>query len=183
MIRDVLKINFGFYSPTYVNLSKIVKRGEFEAMTRARPDKKLKEGEVEVVSKELEKEKKWLKKTLTQEREDNKRIKLLKKQEEHDKKHGLLIECECCFGDFVSSTMVACTEAHLFCRDCISGLVKNQIGSQQYKLNCMTEDCEGIIREVEASKVVSPKSILALQKIRMEKELDEAGFEGLAKCP
>lgn len=47
----------------------------------------------------------------------------------------------------------------------------------------MTGECDGFIREADAAKVVSSKSLAGLQKIRMEKEIDQAGLEGLSKCP
>lgn len=101
-------------------------------MSRPRPDKKLKEDEEEVVSRELEREKKWLKKTLIQEKEDSKIAKKMKKSEEHDAKHGLLVDCACCYGSFVFDRLIPCTEGHLFCRECVGNLVKTQIGNQQF---------------------------------------------------
>lgn len=133
MIRNVFKINSNFYPPTYINLTKIVKREEYEPMSRPRPAKKLKDSDTEeTFSKELELEKKWLKKNLIQEKEDSKIAKKLKKQQELDKKNGLLVECSCCFGEFVFDRLIPCTEGHLFCRECVSNLVKTQIGNQQF---------------------------------------------------
>lgn len=93
------------------------------------------------------------------EREEKQRIKREQKREEEDGAKGLLLECQCCFTDFCFDVMgkpmkrfsllweegltcspafpfepniVQCSEAHLFCRECVSNLVSNQIGNRQY---------------------------------------------------
>lgn len=47
----------------------------------------------------------------------------------------------------------------------------------------MAEDCSGEIIESEAAKILSKSELQSLQKIKTEREIAEAGIEGLAHCP
>ena len=55
-------------------------------------------------------------------------------------KAGLLIECGCCFGEFVFENMVACTEGDLFCRECLKQHAQYAVfgkGNVDTQLKCM----------------------------------------------
>lgn len=90
-----------------------------------------------------------------------------------------------------------CVEAHLFCKECAENNASDQIGLRNFvrllqsstpdltrlqTLPCMSgEGC--LFHESEYSKFLPNTSIAAIHKIRMEREVDLAGLDGLAKCP
>lgn len=81
------------------------------------------------------------------------RLQNLKQQQQQQKKHPIqlppaepLAECGCCMGDVVTSKMVACTNGHKVCNQCISRATaaENAIVGKT-KINCMSmsSECTG----------------------------------------
>ncbi|GAA5882864.1 hypothetical protein JCM3774_006319 [Rhodotorula dairenensis] len=99
-------------------------------------------------------------------------------------KSGAFFECGCCFGETAFSRLITCSEGCQFCPDCVRGIADNEIGLRKYVLKCMaTDGCTATFPESELVKCLPRKTLGALHKIKQEKEVDEAGIEGLAKCP
>ncbi|KAK9469241.1 hypothetical protein V1512DRAFT_255801 [Lipomyces arxii] len=43
---------------------------------------------------------------------------------------GQLIECECCFGDYAWEDLACCSDAHFFCHECLTSVVKEGLYGQ-----------------------------------------------------
>ncbi|KAK4699853.1 hypothetical protein P7C70_g6400, partial [Phenoliferia sp. Uapishka_3] len=181
-IKGIFKSNQFLYAPSYIALRAAVKAGEAETISKRRVDKKLKDGEEDVLCPELEVEKNWLRNKILKEREEKKVAKRIKRQEEIDGAAGLLLECGCCFTEYIFEVLVQCDDGHLFCKECAVNNADTQIGLRQYKLPCMSGDgCDAEFTLQEAQRFLPATSIAALQKIKQEKEIDEAGLAGLSK--
>lgn len=80
--------------------------------------------------------------------------------------------------------MLQCTEGHLFCRSCLSTLVKTCLGDQRAPATCMhTDGCTATFADNELEKCVEAKAARAYHKLCQRKELQEAAIEGLEGCP
>ena len=100
-------------------------------------------------------------------------------QEEQDKKEqpplvpGL--ECGCCYGDFAFEELCQCDEAHLFCKECISTHVTEQIfGLNKSGFHCMSVD--GCLAKFpsDTMKLAFPEE---KQRQRIEKHIFRASIE------
>lgn len=80
--------------------------------------------------------------------------------------------------------MLECTEGHLFCRTCISSLIKTCLGDQRAPATCMHMDgCDATFSASELAKCIEDKTSRAYHKLCQRKELQEAAIEGLEGCP
>ena len=50
---------------------------------------------------------------------------------------GSLVECGCCYSEYVFDKIVACTEGHMFCCTCLNHFAEERVfGEGKSKLNC-----------------------------------------------
>ncbi|KAF8461391.1 hypothetical protein BDZ91DRAFT_798120 [Kalaharituber pfeilii] len=101
--------------------------------------------------------------------------------EEHEK-NGMMMECQCCFGEFPFTQMTQCCEGHLFCLDCARRNAENEVGRGRYQLLCMA-GCNAEFPRAEMQRFLTEKLLAALSKNEQEEALRMADLEGLTKCP
>ncbi|KAF8156090.1 hypothetical protein B0H34DRAFT_716125 [Crassisporium funariophilum] len=105
--------------------------------------------------------------------------------EEEDEDEEGDIECQCCFGDYPFAKMVQCPEAHLFCSACISTYASTQLSSLSPALLCMhpSGTCHLPFPPSELQRIL-PATLFALyERLKQQKEVEDAGLEGLEACP
>lgn len=101
--------------------------------------------------------------------------------EEHEE-NGMMIECQCCYGESPFSGMTQCNEGHLFCLDCARRNAENEVGRGRYRLLCMA-GCKSEFPRREVLRFLDEKLILALEKNEQEEVLRMADLKDLTKCP
>ncbi|KAL8292191.1 hypothetical protein RQP46_001657 [Phenoliferia psychrophenolica] len=180
-VRSALAASSHCYAPASVLLAKQSKQSETErgwaTLKCGRVAGKGKgKGKETVVGSDLAKEKVWLaRRTVELERE--------KEEDEEAAAQGLLVECNCCFGEFRFEVLLQCSEGCVFCKECAQQLASTQIAQQRHTLPCMSSDCPAFFPETEAARFLPRSQLAALQKLRQQAEIDEAGLAGLEKCP
>ena len=94
------------------------------------------------------------------------------------------IECNCCFTEYSFERMIQCPEGHLFCKSCVLAYASNQLGLQDIKLKCMDlSGCSLLYPESELRRVLPDKLIVLHDRLKQQKEIEEACIEGLEECP
>ena len=105
---------------------------------------------------------------------------------EQAKTDGTMAECGCCVEELPLNRMVHCkaTATHWFCRDCARRHAETAIGYQKHNFKCMSMDgCdEGFSRD-QIEIFLSPKSVVALDRLEMENSLRMSGIDNLESCP
>ena len=104
---------------------------------------------------------------------------------EQAQKEGSLVECGCCFSEFVFEKIVACTEGHLFCCGCLNHFVEQTVfGDGKSKLNCITTQgkCEGWFVDAMIVKSVSDKTYKKLQDALASDALKQAQIDNIVSC-
>jgi len=80
--------------------------------------------------------------------------------------------------------MVQCPEAHLFCKTCISQYASTQLGSHSASLLCMhPSDCKQPFPESELRRALDTKLMELYERVKQQKEIEDAELEGLEECP
>lgn len=97
----------------------------------------------------------------------------------------LMLECACCFGDFPFHEMVQCTEAHLFCTDCLQHHVHEQIHERNSTFfACMDSSdqkrCQGFFDRKQIDKLSVELQELIDKKVALQ-EVKKAGIG--SECP
>ena len=96
------------------------------------------------LEKELLMEIEFVKKQKMLKEEKKDEIYAMHLNEEQYETEGQLIECGCCFGEFPFEDIVQCSDAHLFCRQCLQSYAKEVIFGSAIataKLHCMSDGC------------------------------------------
>ncbi|BGP18474.1 hypothetical protein JCM10213_001211 [Rhodosporidiobolus nylandii] len=185
-IKKLWVASSSFYVPTYLACEKAMKQTDAErgfklmgSSSRGRAAKG--KGKAD---EEFERERKWVVEEMPRYRALQARIAAKEKALEDEIASGAFVECGCCFTDCALSQMVTCDAGCEFCADCARMNAESQIGMRKYLLPCMsTSGCKSFFSEREAERFLSRKTLNALHKIRMEKEVDAAAIEGLEQCP
>lgn len=99
---------------------------------------------------------------------------------------GDVTDCGCCFEKHALNRMVHCDGdvLHWFCYDCARKMAETQIGLSKYQLACMSMDgCGGGFSRGQRNLFLTPKLVVALDRIEQEAVLRMAGIENLESCP
>jgi hypothetical protein len=102
--------------------------------------------------------------------------------------NGQLIECKCCFGDYVFENLVQCTNGHLFCKSCIEKALNDGMYSsgkfRGKKMFCMTSESECNC-EISEDSIKDAIPTILFDNYRLtffEKALKDANLQ-IAQCP
>ncbi|KAF8626780.1 hypothetical protein AX15_004689 [Amanita polypyramis BW_CC] len=94
------------------------------------------------------------------------------------------IECGCCFSEYHFEKMIQCPETHLFCKRCMVSYTSNVLGEHNIKLKCMHQDgCTHTFPESELRRALPQRLIDLYDRLKQQKEIEEANLEGLEECP
>lgn len=94
------------------------------------------------------------------------------------------IECSCCFENINIELSISCSEAHLFCKQCISYQVGISIGNRQ-SIKCMSPsvNCNGFFSLYMMEKAIADKKILdCYNKMITRCNIVQAKFENFYEC-
>ncbi|KAF6759266.1 hypothetical protein DFP72DRAFT_1102545 [Ephemerocybe angulata] len=194
-LRKALARHRGLYAPTHLYVVGEEARPEWErAYTRKKRGDKGKGRVRDLECESFEEEKRWLEAYAAGEVNDqqqpegeNDGVEDDNDGEEEDEDledDGTFIECGCCFSSYPPDRMGQCPEAHLFCRTCLRAYASNQLGSQNPVLTCMsTVGCKIVFAPSELERILPPKLFFLYERLKQQKELKDAGLEGLEECP
>ncbi|KAF6740982.1 hypothetical protein DFP72DRAFT_1026447, partial [Ephemerocybe angulata] len=190
-LRRALLVHKGLYAPTHLYIVGEEAKADAErGYKRKKGGDKGKGRAKEVRCEVFEEEKRWLEAFLAGETNEEPAKEEAKADAEDDEDEeeleddGTFIECGCCFADYPFDRMAQCPEAHLFCRKCIRSYAANLLGSQNSVLTCMsTSGCKAVFAPSELSRMLSPKLLSLYERLKQQKELKDAGLEGLEECP
>ncbi|CCO28816.1 TRIAD3 [Rhizoctonia solani AG-1 IB] len=94
------------------------------------------------------------------------------------------LECGCCFTEYEFSDMLQCTEGHLFCPECTKKNAETAVGDNKPEILCMDQSgCRAPFPDEQLQRVLPPKTLDLLQRIRQKKAVDDARIPGLEHCP
>ncbi|KAF6741511.1 hypothetical protein DFP72DRAFT_1083736 [Ephemerocybe angulata] len=190
-LRRALLVHKGLYAPTHLYVVGEEAKGDAERDKRKKGGGDKGKGRAwEVRCEVFEEEKRWLEAFLAGEITNEETAKeegkedVEEEEEEELEDDGTFIESGCCFADYPFDRMAQCLEAHLFCRKCIRSYAANLLGSQNSVLTCMsTSGCKALFAPSELSRMLSPKLLSLYERLKQQKELKDAGLEGLEECP
>ncbi|KAF8956276.1 hypothetical protein BDZ97DRAFT_1852621 [Flammula alnicola] len=105
-------------------------------------------------------------------------------EEDEPLEDGTGIECQCCFSEYAFVKMVQCPEAHLFCSGCVSQYASTKLGEHDIGINCMhSSGCAQPFPASELRRVLSTKLMDLYERVKQQKEIEQADLEGLEECP
>ncbi|KAJ1309981.1 hypothetical protein OPQ81_006739 [Rhizoctonia solani] len=94
------------------------------------------------------------------------------------------LECGCCFSGCDFSEMLQCADGHLFCSDCTKKNAETAIGDNRPEILCVDQTgCRAPFPDELLQRVLSPETFDLLDRIRQNKDIDDAKLPGLEHCP
>jgi len=144
----------------------------------------------QVKSKFLREELEFLRSLRNQDKEEEVRKAAHVAYLEECEKNGLLLECECCYGEHVPEETIQCVGGHLFCKGCAQRYVENQLSGEGGlpQLRCpSTDGCQECLPKSELRRVL-PQALLdsyeeQVAKASIEAAVLNGGLTGLERCP
>jgi len=114
--------------------------------------------------------------------EDEKVARQIMKKEA--KEAGALVECGCCYDEFMTDEMAQCEDGHLFCLECCKKAANEIIGRTGTKFPCLdSSGCkfEFTLQEIKKflPAIVFEKHVQRIQ----EEEIRQAQIPDLVTCP
>ena len=108
----------------------------------------------------------------------------LQMNREQYQKDGQLIECGCCYGEFPFKELTQCSDAHLFCEECLIRYAQETVfGSGKSELSCMEGNCTCSFPTSELEKVLPQAILCKYYECRAEEEITAACADELVWCP
>ncbi|CAI6246460.1 unnamed protein product [Periconia digitata] len=102
------------------------------------------------------------------------------------KKRGELIECCCCYEEFLINRMTYCNgnRVHFFCLACAKTYVEGELGLGRCKPLCFADpDCRGTFSRGQLLEFLGQKSFDRLGHLQQQQEVAAAGLDFLTECP
>jgi len=103
---------------------------------------------------------------------------------------GIVLQCQCCYTDYVAEDIIQCPAGHLFCKTCTKMHVENKLGGAQGvpQLTCMSTDgCPEQLAPSELRRVLPEKLLDDYDKLSQKASIENILLAGacdtLEKCP
>uniref|UniRef100_A0A0A9W441 RING-type domain-containing protein n=1 Tax=Lygus hesperus TaxID=30085 RepID=A0A0A9W441_LYGHE len=111
-------------------------------------------------------------------------VKLLGELKRTAIEEGQVFECECCYSDdILPSETIMCTEAHIFCRDCVKRSTAVRIGDGLVTFPCLCNCASGGVIPLESIKTVLDSNSYNKVVARIqEEEVRQADIPGIEYC-
>lgn len=97
-----------------------------------------------------------------------------------------LMECGCCYAEYPFEQLVQCTEAHLFCKQCLQRYAEQTLfGDGRTTLKCMNtmgDPCPGVFTESMLRASLSEKVLAKFSEAQTRDILKAAQIEDLVTC-
>ncbi|XP_040597175.1 E3 ubiquitin-protein ligase RNF216-like [Mesocricetus auratus] len=95
-----------------------------------------------------------------------------------------LIECGCCYEEIPFERLTQCSDAHLFCKECLIRYAQEAaFGSGKSELSCMEGNCTSFFPTSELEKVLPQNILCKYYERRAEEEVTAACADELVRCP
>lgn len=97
-----------------------------------------------------------------------------------------LVECGCCCAEYPFERIVQCTEAHLFCKDCLQRYAEQTLfGDGRTTLKCMSTEgdpCPGVFTETMLRASLPEKVLSKFSEAQTRDVLKAANIDDLVTC-
>ena len=95
---------------------------------------------------------------------------------------GRLVECLCCYDEYLPDDMIPCKSGHMFCRECVTRGTNVAVGDGKTIIECLGQ-CKEEIDWPELQKVLAPNVLSKLLLKRQAQEVEAADLQNLVYCP
>ena len=95
---------------------------------------------------------------------------------------GQLVECLCCYDEYLPDDMIPCKSGHMFCRECVTRGTNVAVGDGKTIIECLGQ-CKEEIQWQELQKVLAPNVLSKLLLKRQAQEVEAADIPNLVCCP
>jgi len=106
------------------------------------------------------------------------------RSEEHPDADGETFDatpCELCDEVVPWTKVLQCTEAHMFCKDCVTSWVDDRLENAKVVVDCMQE-CQGTIPDSALRRILPEGALERLMKRRQDQEVGQARLDGIVNC-
>ncbi|KAL1746733.1 hypothetical protein HDZ31DRAFT_33489, partial [Schizophyllum fasciatum] len=172
------------YAPAYLALAEESKGQKLPYKQKSVPYRVGKGKMADRTDDDLEKEREFVLQKKREEEEQRDAALAEQMIEKEYEESGEGIECGCCFTSYPFFKMIQCTDAHLFCKDCMLSYAETKLGSHDIKITCMDQSgCKELFPESELRRLLPAKLMALYDRVKQRKEIEQAGLDGLEECP